>query len=45
MAKIFRFSTLLVHGGQEPGPAGATTEPIVQSSSFAYDFKQALDAA
>ena len=43
MAKNFRFSTLLVHGGLEPGPAGATTVPIVQSSSFAYDTAEGLE--
>ncbi len=43
MAKKFRFSTLLVHGGLEPGPAGATTVPIVQSSSFAYDTAEGLE--
>jgi sulfur carrier protein len=29
------FETLLIHGGLELGPVGATTVPIVQSSSFA----------
>ena len=43
MAMNFRFSTLLVHGGLEPGPAGATTVPIVQSSSFAYDTAEGLE--
>jgi O-acetylhomoserine (thiol)-lyase len=36
MTKQFRVETLLIHGGLEPGPAGATTVPIVQSSSFAH---------
>lgn len=36
MAKEWSFETLLIHGGLEPGPAGATTVPIVQSSAFAY---------
>jgi O-acetylhomoserine (thiol)-lyase len=36
MAKGWGFETLLIHGGLEPGPAGATTVPIVQSSAFAY---------
>jgi len=36
MDKDWSFETLLVHGGLEPGPAGATTVPIVQSSAFAY---------
>ncbi len=35
--KTLRFDSLLVHGGLEPGPAGATTVPIVQSSSYAYE--------
>jgi O-acetylhomoserine (thiol)-lyase len=43
MARNFRFSTLLVHGGLESGPAGATTVPIVQSSSFAYDTAEGLE--
>lgn len=36
MDKGWSFETLLIHGGLEPGPAGATTVPIVQSSAFAY---------
>jgi O-acetylhomoserine (thiol)-lyase len=36
MGKSLRFDSLFVHGGLETGPAGATAEPIVQSSSFAY---------
>ncbi len=43
MAENFRFSTLLVHGGLEPGPGGATTVPIVQASSFAYDTAEGLE--
>ena len=35
--------TMLIHGGLEPGPAGATTVPIVQSSSFAYDTAEDLE--
>ncbi len=31
MTDSFRFSTLLVHGGLLPGPAGATTVPIVRA--------------
>jgi O-acetylhomoserine (thiol)-lyase len=34
--KDWSLETLLIHGGLEPGPAGATTVPIVQSSAFAY---------
>ena len=37
------FETLLVHGGLEPGPAGATNVPIVQSSAFAYDTAEDLE--
>lgn len=38
-----RFDTLLIHGGAEPGPAGATTVPIVQSSSFAHATAEELE--
>ncbi len=41
--KNLRFDTLLIHGGLEPGPAGATNVPIVQSSSFAYDTAEDLE--
>lgn len=37
------FETLLIHGGLEPGPAGATTVPIVQSSSFAHETAEDLE--
>jgi len=37
------FETLLIHGGLEPGPAGATNVPIVQSSAFAYDTAEDLE--
>lgn len=37
------FDSLLVHGGLEPGPAGATAVPIVQSSSFAYSSAEDLE--
>lgn len=37
------FDSLLVHGGLEPGPAGATAVPIVQSSSFAYKSAEDLE--
>jgi O-acetylhomoserine (thiol)-lyase len=37
------FETLLIHGGLEPGPAGATTVPIVQSSSFAHRTAEDLE--
>ena len=41
--KSLRFDTLLIHGGLEPGPAGATTVPIVQSSSFAHETAEDLE--
>jgi len=37
------FETLLIHGGLETGPAGATTVPIVQSSSFAHETAEDLE--
>ena len=43
MEKALRFDSLLVHGGLEPGPAGATAVPIVQSSSFAYISAEGLE--
>jgi O-acetylhomoserine (thiol)-lyase len=43
MTKQVRFDTLLVHGGLEPGPSGATTLPIFQSSAFAYDTAESLE--
>jgi O-acetylhomoserine (thiol)-lyase len=43
MQTTLRFDSLLVHGGLEPGPAGATSVPIVQSSSFAYETAEALE--
>jgi len=43
MQTSLRFDSLLVHGGLEPGPAGATSVPIVQSSSFAYESADALE--
>ena len=43
METPLRFDSLLVHGGLEPGPAGATSVPIVQSSSFAYETAEALE--
>ena len=42
-ARKFSFDTLLVHGGSEPGPGGATTVPIVQSSSFAHKTAEELE--
>jgi O-acetylhomoserine (thiol)-lyase len=42
-AKKLRFDTLLIHGGTTPGPAGATSVPIVQSSSFAYKTAEELE--
>jgi O-acetylhomoserine (thiol)-lyase len=38
-----KFDSLLIHGGTEPGPAGATSVPIVQSSSFAYPSAEGLE--
>ncbi|MBI1920252.1 MAG: O-acetylhomoserine aminocarboxypropyltransferase/cysteine synthase [Geobacter sp.] len=38
-----RLDTLLIHGGLEPGPAGATNVPIVQSSSFAHATAEDLE--
>jgi O-acetylhomoserine (thiol)-lyase len=43
MEKSLRFDSLLIHGGLEPGPAGATSVPIVQSSSFAYESAEELE--
>jgi O-acetylhomoserine (thiol)-lyase len=43
MEKVLRFDSLLVHGGLEAGPAGATAVPIVQSSSFAYESAEGLE--
>lgn len=42
-AKKVSFETLLIHGGLEAGPAGATTIPIVQSSSFAHATAEDLE--
>ena len=42
-SKKLQFETLLIHGGTEPGPAGATTVPIVQSSSFAHETADDLE--
>jgi O-acetylhomoserine (thiol)-lyase len=38
-----RFETLLIHGGWEPGPGGATAVPIVQSSAFAKATAEELE--
>jgi len=43
MQKTLRFDSLVIHGGEEPGPAGATAVPIVQSSSFAYESAEGLE--
>lgn len=43
MKPSLKFDSLLIHGGSEPGPAGATSVPIVQSSSFAYASAEALE--
>ncbi|KAF0219497.1 MAG: O-acetylhomoserine [Geobacteraceae bacterium] len=42
-ARKLRFDTLLIHGGLEAGPAGATTVPVVQSSSFAHHTAEDLE--
>ena len=42
-AKKLHFDTLLIHGGLEAGPGGATTVPIVQSSSFAHETAEDLE--
>ncbi len=41
--QTLHFESLLVHGGLEPGPAGATSVPIVQSSAFAYPTAEELE--
>ncbi|MBT0664657.1 O-acetylhomoserine aminocarboxypropyltransferase/cysteine synthase [Geobacter pelophilus] len=41
--QTLHFETLLIHGGLEPGPSGATTVPIVQSSSFAHETAEDLE--
>ncbi len=43
MQNQLRFDSMLIHGGLEPGPAGATSAPIVQSSSFAYESAEGLE--
>jgi O-acetylhomoserine (thiol)-lyase len=43
MQNQLRFDSLLVHGGLESGPAGCTSVPIVQSSSFAYETAEGLE--
>lgn len=43
MTETLHFDSLLVHGGLEAAPAGATAVPIVQSSSFAYGSAEALE--
>ena len=43
MNSKLKFDSLLIHGGSEPGPAGATSVPIVQSSSFAYESAEGLE--
>lgn len=43
MNKSLRFDSLLIHGGSEPGSAGATSVPVVQSSSFAYESAEGLE--
>lgn len=43
MDTTLRFDSLLIHGENEPGPAGATSVPIVQSSSFAYSTAEGLE--
>ncbi len=43
MEKSLRFDSLLIHGGLDAGPAGSTSVPIVQSSSFAYQTAEELE--
>lgn len=43
MGNRLHFDSLLIHGGMEAGPAGATSVPIVQSSSFAYETAEGLE--
>lgn len=43
MHTLLKFDSLLIHGGSEAGPAGATSVPIVQSSSFAYSSAEELE--
>ncbi|MBK5275933.1 MAG: O-acetylhomoserine aminocarboxypropyltransferase/cysteine synthase [Desulfuromonadales bacterium] len=43
MDRPLHFDSLLIHGGSEPGPAGATSVPIVQSSSYAYQRAEDLE--
>lgn len=42
-SRKLQFETLVIHGGTESGPAGATTVPIVQSSSFAHETAEELE--
>lgn len=41
--RLLHFETLLIHGGLEPGPTGATNVPIVQSSAFAHATAEDLE--
>ncbi len=41
--QIYHTDTLLIHGGLEPGPNGATNVPIVQSSAFAHETAEDLE--
>jgi len=43
MANQMHFDSQLIHGGLEAGPAGSTSVPIVQSSSFAYETAEGLE--
>lgn len=43
MKTALKFDSMLIHGGSEPGPAGATSVPIVQTSSFAYASAEGLE--
>jgi len=43
MEQDLHFDSLLVHGGLEVGPSGATAVPIIQSSSFAYQTAEGLE--
>lgn len=43
MDNVLKFDSLLIHGGSTPGPSGATSVPIIQSSSFAYKDAESLE--
>ena len=43
MQNQLHFDSMLIHGGEEAGPSGATSVPIVQTSSFAYQNAEDLE--